>query len=266
MAVGKEAAESRVLVAVESEAVLAPAYGGGPGPPLEAAPPLPEPWASPRPRALDRAAKRALDIAVALVLLVVLAPLLLFIVLAVVLDSRGPAFFRADRIGFRGRDLRMLKFRKMHRLAAGPPLTTADDGRFTRVGRALARHKLDELPQLWHVLTGAMSIVGPRPETGAFVARHVDEYEQIVSVRPGIIGWSQIAFAREGEILDDDDPLAHYVEQILPQKVMLDMKYARERTLGLDLRIVGWAMVAVLLRRQVAVHRDSGRMSLRRRP
>jgi lipopolysaccharide/colanic/teichoic acid biosynthesis glycosyltransferase len=269
MAVGREVADSRVLMTVEAEAALAPSYGGGPGPvlaPPPAAPTAPAERAAPRTeRRLDLAAKRALDVVVAASLLLLLAPLWLLIVLAVVLDSRGPAFFRADRVGYRGRRLRMLKFRKMHRLASGPPLTMADDHRFTRVGRALARHKLDELPQLWHVFTGEMSLVGPRPETDGFVEHHAGEYERILTVRPGLIGWSQIAFAREGEILDDADPLGHYLYRILPQKVALDMKYARERSFGLDLRIIGWSLVAVLLRRQVAVHRQTGRMGLRRR-
>jgi lipopolysaccharide/colanic/teichoic acid biosynthesis glycosyltransferase len=198
-------------------------------------------------------------------LLVLLAPLLLLIVAAVMLDSRGPAFFRVDRVGHRGRSLRMLKFRKMHRLASGPPLTTAEDVRFTRVGRALARHKLDELPQLWQVLRGHMSLVGPRPETADFVAHHAAAYDRILAVRPGIIGWSQIAFAREGEILDAVDPVGHYLDRILPQKVALDVKYAAERTFALDVRIIAWSIVAVLLRRPVAVHRETGRMGLRRR-
>jgi lipopolysaccharide/colanic/teichoic acid biosynthesis glycosyltransferase len=266
MTVGREAAESRA-VAVESEAVLAPAYGGGQGPPLTAAPLHAEALAGAQRtgRRLDLAAKRALDVLVAGLLLVLLAPLLLLIVAAVMLDSRGPAFFRVDRVGHRGRTLRMLKFRKMHRLASGLPLTTAQDLRFTRVGRALARHKLDELPQLWQVVRGEMSLVGPRPETAAFTEHHSAAYDRILDVRPGIIGWSQIAFAREGEILDTADPVGHYLDRILPQKVALDVKYAAERTFALDLRIIGWSIVAVLLRRPVAVHRQTGRMGLRRR-
>ena len=262
---GREGVDSRVLMTVEAEAAPAPAYGSAAPPPVEAVRAPAAPAREPRGARLDLAAKRALDVLAAASLLVLLAPLWLLIVLAVVIDSRGPAFFRADRVGYRGHRLRMLKFRKMHRLASGPPLTMADDQRFTRVGRALARHKLDELPQLWHVLTGDMSLVGPRPETDGFVEHHAGEYERILTVRPGLIGWSQIAFAREGEILDDADPLGHYLYRILPQKVALDMKYARERTFALDLRIIGWSVVAVLLRRQVAVHRQTGRMGLRRR-
>ena len=214
---------------------------------------------------LDAVAKRTLDVVVALVALVALAPLILLVALLVRLDSHGPAFFAAPRVGHGGRELRMLKFRKMHHRARGIPLTVDDDDRFTRIGAILAKFKLDELPQFWHVLRGEMSLVGPRPETVDFVGHHREAYHEILAVRPGVFGFSQIAFVAEGRILDGDDPLSHYIADILPQKVKLDLMYARHRTLGLDLRIVFWSLVAVLLRRQVAVHRDSGRMNLRRR-
>jgi lipopolysaccharide/colanic/teichoic acid biosynthesis glycosyltransferase len=214
---------------------------------------------------IDLCAKRALDITVAGVLLLLLSPVILVAGLLIVLDSPGGPFFRCDRAGHRGRGLRMLKFRKMYRGAGGRALTTDDDERFTRVGAWLARFKLDELPQLWHVLRGQMSLVGPRPEDPSFVQRHGSEYDHILSVRPGITGLSQLAFAEESRILDDDDPLAHYVDRLLPQKVRLDRLYASERTLVLDLRILFWTAAAVILRRPVAVHRGSGRMNLRRR-
>ncbi|HWM08800.1 MAG TPA: sugar transferase [Solirubrobacteraceae bacterium] len=214
---------------------------------------------------VDAAAKRGLDIFVAVVALVLLAPLIMLVALLVRLDSHGPAFFQAARVGHGGRDLRMLKFRKMHNRAHGIPLTVDDDARFTRVGSFLARFKLDELPQFWHVLRGEMSLVGPRPETVDFVSHHRDAYYEILGVRPGVFGFSQIAFVAEGRILDEDDPMSHYITDILPQKVKLDLMYARERTLALDVRIMFWSLVAVLLRRQVAVNRQTGRMNLRRR-
>jgi lipopolysaccharide/colanic/teichoic acid biosynthesis glycosyltransferase len=214
---------------------------------------------------LDAAAKRTLDFVVAAVALFVLAPLILLVAALVRLDSHGPAFFAAPRVGFGGRELRMLKFRKMHNRAHGIPLTVDDDARFTRVGAVLARFKLDELPQFWHVLRGEMSLVGPRPETVDFVSHHRDAYHEILGVRPGVFGFSQIAFVAEGQILDDEDPISHYISDILPQKVRLDLMYARERTLALDVRILLWSAVAVLLRRQVAVNRQTGRMNLRRR-
>jgi lipopolysaccharide/colanic/teichoic acid biosynthesis glycosyltransferase len=174
-------------------------------------------------------------------------------------------FFRANRVGWRGSRLYMLKFRKMHEDASGLALTTDDDHRFTRIGSLLSRLKLDELPQLWHVLVGEMSLVGPRPEDPGFVALHGHEYETILDVRPGITGLSQIAFLEESRILDDDNPVDHYVGHILPQKVGLDVMYARRRSFFLNLRILLWTAAAVVMRRPVAVHRDSGKMNLRRR-
>jgi lipopolysaccharide/colanic/teichoic acid biosynthesis glycosyltransferase len=213
----------------------------------------------------DAVAKRTLDVVVSIVLLALLAPLILVVALLVRLDSSGPAFFQAPRVGHGGRDLLMLKFRKMHHRARGIALTLDDDDRFTRIGAVLARFKLDELPQFWHVLKGDMSLVGPRPETVDFVSHHREAYSEILSVRPGVFGFSQIAFVAEGRILDEDDPLSHYIADILPQKVKLDLMYTRERTVALDLKILLWSAIAVLARRQVAVNRQTGRMNLRRR-
>jgi lipopolysaccharide/colanic/teichoic acid biosynthesis glycosyltransferase len=216
-------------------------------------------------RRLDDALKRALDVGVAGALLVVLLPLLVLLAAAIKLDSPGPVFYRARRVGYRGRELRMLKFRKMHDDASGPALTAAADERFTAIGRVLAATKLDELPQLWNVLRGEMSLVGPRPEDPGFVALEADAYREILRVRPGITGLCQLAFARESEILDEHDRTRHYVERLLPQKARLDALYARRRSVLLDARILGWTLLAILLRCEVAVNRESGSLSLRRR-
>jgi lipopolysaccharide/colanic/teichoic acid biosynthesis glycosyltransferase len=216
--------------------------------------------------ALRAIVKRASDIVVSAIALIVLAPVLAIIALAVVLDSRGPVFYRADRVGYQGRPLRMLKFRKMHETAHAAALTMADDDRFTRVGEWLARTKLDELPQLWHVLRGDMSLVGPRPESPSFVARHQDEYDVILTTRPGLTGFSQLAFAREGAILDPEDPQGHYVSRLLPQKVGLDRMYASRLSTRRDLGIVVATFKTVALRRPVAVNRATGALTPRRRP
>ena len=133
---------------------------------------------------VDAALIRTLDALIAAVLLVLLLPLILLSALAVRLDSPGPAFFRVDRTGWRGGRLRMLKFRKMRDDAAGPALTMKNDERFTRLGPLLAKLKLDEVPQLWHVLTGDMSLVGPRPESPEFVELHRGEYATILRRPP----------------------------------------------------------------------------------
>ena len=214
---------------------------------------------------LRAALKRAIDLTVAALALIALAPLFLVIALLIVLDSPGPVFYRADRVGFRGRSLRMLKFRKMRTDARGGALTVADDERLTRLGAWLVRTKLDELPQLWHVLRGEMSLVGPRPESPEYAERFAGAYEVILRVRPGLTGYTQLAFAREGAILDAQDPYTHYVTRLLPQKVALDRLYATGLSTRRDLRILGATIVTLVLRKPVAVNRATGRLTLRRR-
>ncbi len=199
-------------------------------------------------------------------LLLLALPLFALVALAIKLDSPGPVFYRARRVGYRGRALYMLKFRKMRADAAGSALTADDDQRFTRVGAVLCKTKLDELPQLWNVLRGQMSLIGPRPEDPRFVDRHPDAFELILTVRPGITGYSQIAFAEENRILDDDHPVSHYIHRILPQKVRLDVLYATQHCgPRRDTSIALWTLVAVLGRREVAVNRRTGHLGLRSR-
>jgi lipopolysaccharide/colanic/teichoic acid biosynthesis glycosyltransferase len=212
---------------------------------------------------LDAAAKRALDVTAAVTFLLVLAPLVAVLVAAIKVDSRGPAFYRCRRVGHRGREFAMLKFRKMRDGAAGPALTSTEDERFTRLGRFLASTKLDEIPQLWNVLKGDMSLVGPRPEDPSFVALDRPGYDPILQVKPGITGLSQLAFAVEPEILDPSDRVGHYVKHIMPQKMRLDRIYARRRTVAMDLRILGWTAAAVLFKRQVAVNRETAQLTVR---
>lgn len=207
--------------------------------------------------------KRALDVAAALALLLLLLPVILVLAVAVKVDSPGPVFYRCRRVGRLGGGFGMLKFRKMRREAAGVELTAADDERFTRIGRLLARTKLDEIPQLLNVLKGEMSLVGPRPEDGRFVSLEEGAYDVILSVRPGITGLTQLAFARESEILDPHDRVGDYVTRLLPQKARLDCLYVARRSVWMDLRILAWTVVAVLLRRNVAVHRETGRLGFR---
>jgi lipopolysaccharide/colanic/teichoic acid biosynthesis glycosyltransferase len=210
--------------------------------------------------------KRLFDVGVALTALVLAAPLMALIALAIVVESPGPVFYRARRVGFRGRPLRMLKFRKMRADARGAPITVRGDARLTRVGAVLTRTRLDELPQFWHVLTGEMSVVGPRPEDPDLVRCRPEDFVHIVRVRPGITGLSQLAFGDERSILPPSDPLGYYVDRLLPHKCTLDRLYATAPSLAADLRILAWTVVAVLFRRPVAVDRATGRCTIRRRP
>ncbi len=216
-------------------------------------------------RRLDGAAKRLVDVVAAVGLLLICLPLIAVVACLIKLDSPGPVFYRCRRVGRRD-EFDMLKFRKMRDDAVGPALTVRADRRFTRVGRFLARSKLDELPQLWNVVRGQMSMVGPRPEDARFVKTRAAEYQRILSVRPGVTGLCQLAFAKESDILDQADPEADYLKRIFPQKIAIDTLYATRRTLWMDARILLWTAVAVMLRRDVAVHRATGGTSLRRRP
>jgi lipopolysaccharide/colanic/teichoic acid biosynthesis glycosyltransferase len=196
------------------------------------------------------AGARALDLVTVAMLAPLLVPLCLIVSLMVFLDSPGSIFYRARRIGLGGRPFPMLKFRTMRSGSSGPALTRGDDERFTPIGRFLASARLDELPQVWHVLKGEMRIVGPRPEDEAFVQMYSHEYEEILSVPPGIMGRAQLIHFADAATLDPNDPLAHYAEQILPGKLKLDAGYVRNRSLGADLSIIGQT---VLLPLRVAI-------------
>lgn len=194
----------------------------------------------------DDIAKRVTDLAISSVLLVAFLPVLTAIACAIRLESAGPVLYRGERIGRGAVPFGMLKFRKMNEHASGPRLTRRDDIRFTRIGRLLARTKLDELPQLLNVLRGEMSLVGPRPEDPAFVAEAGPRFLPVLRVRPGITGLSQVHFAREYEQLAGDDPVQTYVREILPRKIEMDSFYAEHRTWWLDLKILGWTGLALI--------------------
>lgn len=199
-------------------------------------------------------AGRVLDLlALALVLPLLLVPALL-IALAVFLDSPGSVLYRARRIGQGGKPFLMLKFRTMRAGSAGPSLAGAADERVTPLGRFLRSSRMDELPQVWNVLRGEMRLVGPRPELEEFVSRYPREYDEILTVAPGITGSTQLRFVAEetNMMRGRPDPGRHYAEQVLPRKVRLDLSYVRtHRVLG-DVRLL---LQTVLLPMRLAVVR-----------
>ncbi|MCL4281258.1 MAG: sugar transferase [Flavobacteriales bacterium] len=185
--------------------------------------------------------KRAFDIVFALVFLVLLSPLLLLFALAVALTSPGGAFFRQVRVGRHGHEFRLLKFRTMRpgSEAKGQLTIGGRDPRITGVGYLLRKTKLDELPQLWNVLVGDMSVVGPRPEVPKYVALYNEEQRAVLSVRPGITGMASIDYIDENELLAKaTDPERTYIEEVMPAKLALDLRYVREQSFALDLRII----------------------------
>ena len=184
-------------------------------------------------------AKRLFDILAAAAGLLLLSPLLLLAALWVKLDSPGPVLFRQTRVGRHGVPFSIHKFRTM-RVAPGAAITVGEDPRITRSGRVLRQTKLDELPQLWDVLRGAMSLVGPRPELPRYVALYPTELrEQVLSVRPGITDPASLAFSHEAELLAAaSDPEREYREVVLPAKLRLSADYAARATLATDLQLI----------------------------
>jgi lipopolysaccharide/colanic/teichoic acid biosynthesis glycosyltransferase len=187
-------------------------------------------------------AKRAFDLLGASLALLLLSPLMLAIAAAIRLDSRGPVFFRQQRVGRHGVPFCIHKFRSMVANAPqrGPALTVGDDPRVTRVGRWLRRTRLDELPQLLDVLAGTMSLVGPRPELPQYVAQYPPGLrERVLSVRPGITDPSSLLHLDEAEQLARAaDPEREYVEVILPRKLQCAADYAAQANLRSDLGVL----------------------------
>jgi len=192
-------------------------------------------------RRVDALLRRMLDITVALLGLLLLSPLLALIAIAIKVGSKGPVFYRARRVGQGGREIQVLKFRTMVVNAdrLGPGITTENDARITPVGRLLRTHRLDELPQLWNVLIGEMSLVGPRPEDPRYVAHYTSGQRYVLKAKPGITGPAQIAFRNEAERLRGAvDPEKAYLEEIMPVKVAVDIEYLLRRTVFSDIGIL----------------------------
>jgi lipopolysaccharide/colanic/teichoic acid biosynthesis glycosyltransferase len=193
--------------------------------------------------------KRLTDMAGALAGLVALAPLLALLWLAVVVESGLPGFFRQQRAGFRGRYFPLLKFRSMTVLRGTEQgsFEAGSAARVTRVGALLRRTKLDELPQLWNVLIGDMSLVGPRPEVRKWVDAYPERWTRVLAVRPGITDPASLVYRNEEEILArSPDPEKAYRNEILPHKLDLYEEYVRTQSFWGDIRILArtaWVVV-----------------------
>ena len=189
-----------------------------------------------------------MDLALSALGLVLAAPLLVVIAVLVRITSSGPALYRHQRVGFEGRLFDVLKFRTMVRDAdkAGPAITSATDLRVTPVGRWLRWLKLDEVPQLWNVFKGEMSLVGPRPELPVFVALYTPSQMSVLSVRPGITDPASIAYRHEELILAGElDPERHYRERLLPQKLVLSLHYVKTLRFRSDVSILCQTLVSL---------------------
>jgi|SRR2546422_4357700 len=195
--------------------------------------------------------KRSFDLILSLLGLIILAPLLAALALLIKLDSPGPVFYRGVRAGRFGKPFRIFKFRTMVEDAdkVGGWSTAGDDPRVTRTGRFLRKYKLDELPQLFNVLLGEMSLVGPRPQVPWAVDLYTEEERCILRVRPGITDPASLEFRDEGEILRaSTNPDKDYLEKIHPEKMRLSLEYVRTQSFWLDCKILWQTVAAVLFR------------------
>ncbi len=191
--------------------------------------------------------KRALDLALALVLTPPCLLVMLPIALAVKLTTPGPVFYTALRGGYHNRAFNILKFRTMVVGADKYSSTTAfNDPRVTPVGRVLRRSKLDELPQLFNILKGDMSFIGPRPELLRYTTRYTPEQQCILWVRPGISDPSSIKLISLDELVGHDDPEGSYETRILDEKNRMRVEYARNQSFALDARVFGQTLRCVL--------------------
>jgi len=190
---------------------------------IDVSPQLMKPW--------EEGAKRLIDLAVAALVLVVGLPVWLLVALAIKIDSRGPVLYRQERVGMDGKRFRIIKFRSMIADAekAGPQWAAKIDPRITNVGFILRKLHLDEIPQVWNVLRGEMSLVGPRPERPVFVeelSREIPLYPRRLRVRPGVTGWAQVKHKYDESIED------------VRKKVQYDLYYIENMSLRMDMKII----------------------------
>lgn len=185
--------------------------------------------------------KRIFDITMSGLGLMILSPFFLLIAIAVKLSSKGPVFYSQKRVGRLNRDFKIFKFRTMKNDNDDDyPLTVGEyDKRVTPLGRYLRRYKLDELPQLFNVLIGDMSLVGPRPVLRKFVNYYTSDDMQILDVRPGITDYASIKYRHEGRILAKaEDPLEYYLRVIMPDKIKLNKLYIQNMSFAVDIKLI----------------------------
>ena len=194
--------------------------------------------------------RRVLDVALAAVGLPLLAPLLAAIAIVVKLTSRGPVLYRAERVGKGGRPFTLFKFRSMFVGASSnqPRLTRHGDVRVTPAGRVLRRLKLDELPQLYNVLRGDMSLVGPRPEDPKYVALYTPDELRVLTVRPGITSAVSLLYRNEGALLNRDDWEEHYISVVMRDKLRREIADLDQRSITSYLGVLMATLLTVLRR------------------
>lgn len=184
---------------------------------------------------------RLFDILFSTIGLLLLSPLFLIIYILIIIESKGGGFYSQTRVGKNGIPFAIYKFRSMRTDADKHGLITVGgrDPRITRIGYYIRKYKIDELPQLWNVLVGDMSLVGPRPEVQKYVDLYTEEQRKVLSVRPGITDYASIEYVDENILLaKSDDPDKTYVEVVMPAKIILNMKYINNKSLKEYFKII----------------------------
>ena len=184
---------------------------------------------------------RFFDVLFSAIGLILLSPILISIGLLIKIESKGGSFYTQERIGKNGNPFKLYKFRSMRTGSDKKGLITIGekDNRITKIGFYLRKYKLDELPQLWNVFIGDMSLVGPRPEVRKYTDLYTKEQKAVLNVRPGITDWASIKYADENKILGEaENPDEAYVKIIMPNKIKLNMVYIQNQTLGEYFKII----------------------------
>lgn len=195
--------------------------------------------------------KRSFDIFCSLLILSCFLPIGILLAVAIVLESRGGVFYRQTRVGRFGKPFKLWKFRTMRPNAdrLGTLTVGMRDPRITRVGYFIRKTKMDEFPQFLNVLSGEMSIVGPRPEVQEYVDLYTEDQREILQVRPGITDYASLEYFKENELLgQSENPRQTYIEEIMPAKIALNKKYIAHPTLGTDLSIMWKTFVKIIAR------------------
>ncbi len=185
--------------------------------------------------------KRIFDFFASAVGLLLLIPFFLMIALAIFLEDGAPVFFKQRRVRINGNFFWMWKFRSMvvNAEKLGMQITVGHDRRITRLGHWLRANKLDELPQLWNVFVGDMSLVGPRPEVPHYVSMYTSQQQEILKLKPGITDPASIRFKNESELLaNSNEPEKFYIEELMPQKIVMNLSYAKKANLLSDIQVI----------------------------
>jgi len=185
--------------------------------------------------------KRVFDFILSIIGITLLSPFYLIVSICILLDSKGGILYKQERVGLKGQIFKVFKFRTMRpdSFSKGALTVGSRDPRITNIGYYLRKYKLDELPQLFNVLLGDMSFVGPRPEVKKYTDLYTNEQRKVLSVRPGITDYASIKFRNENDLLSESDhPEQLYIDEIMPEKLDLNMKYINDNGIFKDVKII----------------------------